>query len=96
MVVGSIKESFSIYSDSVGTEMGSIQIGETGLIVKTETEGNMNVPFEYVKSIKAAKDLSLGKVKATLVFFDVMGEKHELTFMVSDMKLAALKDACGK
>ena len=89
-------DKFEIYADSVGTEMGTIQISDDGLAIKTKDEGSMMVPFSYVESIKSDKGISLGKVKATLVFFDVMGEKHELTFMISDMKLGALKKACEK
>lgn len=88
-------ETFDIYADSVGNELGTIKISDTGLVIKT-TEGSSMVPFDYVKSIMADKNISMGKVKATMVFYDVMGEKHELTFMVSDMKLAALKKACEK
>jgi hypothetical protein len=95
-VVAEKNEKFEIYADSVGTEMGTIQISDEGLVIKTKNEGSMMVPFNYVESIKSDKGISLGKVKATLVFFDVMGEKHELTFMVSDMKLGALKKACEK
>lgn len=96
MVVGDIKESFGIYSDNIGTEMGLIRIGETGVLFETEKYGRLAVPFDYIKSIDTEGDISLGKVKAMVVFYDIMGERHELAFMVSDMKLALLKKACGK
>jgi hypothetical protein len=95
MVVGEVMETIEIYADSVGTELGTIAIGEMGLLIKT-TQVNSAIPYSYVESLSADKGVTLGKVKAKLVFFDVMGDKHELTFMVSDMKLGALKKACEK
>ena len=96
MAVGEIREKFSIYSDSVGNEMGTIGIGETGLVIKMATGENFVVPYDYVKSIETRGEITLGKKTATIVFYDVMGDRHELAFMAPEMKLTELKKACGK
>jgi len=96
LVVGEIRETFCIYSDSIGNEMGTIGIGDTGLVIKTTIGENYMVPYEYVKSVVTEGGVTLGKMKAVLVFHDVMGDRHELVFMASDMKLAELKRACEK
>ncbi|MFH1448783.1 MAG: hypothetical protein ABIG39_08030 [Candidatus Micrarchaeota archaeon] len=96
MVVGNIKETFSIYSDNIGTEMGIIRVGETGIVIETEKEGKLAVPFDYIKSIESDGEINLGKVKVEIVFFDIMGERHEMVFMISDMNLGLLKKACEK
>ncbi len=96
MVVGDIRETFCIYSDSIGNEMGTIAIGDSGIAVKLSSGENYVVPYDYVSSLELVGEMTLGKVKAVLVFSDVMGDKHELVFMAPDMKLAELRKACGK
>ncbi len=95
MVVGEVKESFGIYSDSIGTEMGKISIGETGIIIQTE-KGRFAVPFDYVRSIETEGEMMLGKIKTEIAFSDVMGDSHKLKFIISEIKLGLLKKACGK
>ena len=96
MAVGEIRETFCIYSDSIGNELGTIGIGENGILIKTATGENFVVPYDYVKSIESRGEITLGKKTAIIVFYDVMGERHELAFMAPEMKLTELKRACGK
>ncbi|MFH0817385.1 MAG: hypothetical protein V1909_02005, partial [Candidatus Micrarchaeota archaeon] len=80
MVVGEIRETFCIYSDSIGNELGTIQLGETGIVIRIASGENYVVPYEYITSVKSEGEMTLGKLKAFIVFHDVMGNKHELAF----------------
>ncbi|MCX6777760.1 MAG: hypothetical protein NT157_02645 [Candidatus Micrarchaeota archaeon] len=95
MVVGTVKTRIPIFSDSVGTQMGSISICENGIII--EAKGNKTpVLFEYIESLGSDRQLNLGKVTAEIRYFDMGSNKNSLMFMISDGSLSMLKKACGK
>ena len=95
MVVGEVKTRIPIFSDSIGTQMGSISICENGLII--EAKGSKTpVLFEYVESLGSDRQLHLGKVTAEIRYFDMGSNRNSLMFMISEGNLSLLKKACGK
>jgi len=95
MELGKLREHIPLYSDTTGSEMGSVDIYENG--VKILADGQSFIaPPEYVQSITPERDLALGKVQAHMVFYELMGMRHELRFIISGVQLATLQSICGK
>lgn len=95
MELGKLREHMPIYTDDTGTLLGAIDVHENGVKLKAGEE-NYNLPLDYVESITPERDLSLGKMQAKMVFYEIMGMKHELRFIISGVHIAMLKKMCGK
>jgi len=95
MDLGKLVEHMPVYSDITGTELGAIDVHESGLRIQMEGHRFM-IPLEYVESIVPERELALGKTQVRMVVYDVLGTKNELRFIISGVHLATLMRRCGK
>ena len=95
MELGKLREHMTLYSDSTGTAMGSIDVHEGGVMLSADGQRFL-FPLDYVESITPERELALGKVQAKMVFYEIMGMRHERRFIISGVHLAVLRKMCGK
>ncbi len=95
MELGKLREHIPLYSDTTGATMGHIDVHENGVKIAANEQTYL-CPLDYVESITEERELALGKMQAHMVFYEIMGMRHELRFIISVVQLATLRRMCGK
>jgi len=93
-LLGKTISSIPIYSDAFDSPAGSIEVCERGLATKGKE--SLKIPLGYVRGLRISRRLQLGKVEAEMIAYDVMGEKHELRFIMSEHDFFELEKACER
>ncbi|MEM3030164.1 MAG: hypothetical protein QXH27_00360 [Candidatus Micrarchaeia archaeon] len=93
-LLGKTISSIPIYGDAFDSPAGSIEVCERGLAVKGSQ--SLKIPLGYARELRISRRLQLGKVEAQLTAFDVMGDRHELRFVLSEQHFFELEKACER
>ncbi|MEM3399630.1 MAG: hypothetical protein QXP42_02255 [Candidatus Micrarchaeia archaeon] len=73
----------------LNTKEGEMVVKENGLIIKAGDK--IIVPNGYVEGIEEKKKLPLGKVRAHMRVYEVMGIRHDLELIMAEHNLRYLE-----
>ncbi len=89
--LGASKARFNI---AAGNSRGSIEVFEDGLEIHGEKF--VQLRNNYVVSLEQTGKLALNKVSAEMDYFDMFGNKEQLSFSLASHDFASLKKLLGK
>ncbi len=79
-----------LFKDVFGTEGGAITIDNDNITAKYGTS-NLNVPLNYLDEVAIVDRTHLGKIKARIVIYDVLGSRSVIEAIMSEVNFFTLR-----
>ena len=79
-----------LFSDAFGAEAGEIVISNEEIRIRHKDE-RINAPLSYLTEVTLIDRLALGKVKARIIVYDIIGNKYSFEPIMNESNFHTLR-----